>query len=895
MARRQTDLPLSCPLSTPNTAGEFSNVHQISDGHLLIDGNDGASPSNLGVQYDVDMQERHRNVSTLESASRVKFVDGDPASKQPTTAAELEPDRLDHLDSLQLPRKPAPAANIPVIQGTRVGAPPQGLLVEDQSTRASVDVTGLKISSRSSPHISAEWKHQIHRDATTKLNGKGSSRCYARQRAKRLISLLRRPHKSSKSNNRANLATAFTSPSSKTLVSLEAGNESSVISDYEHRLNCDNSSVASLTLADDREQRQQDGRYSMRTSEASTNVCSMFSQDFNPFASGHGSASPDPLSGQVSPTLGRDSESSFERPRQYRHGILSSILKLYGHNRSSSSSSRELIGGSRNSSVSDGSSADDSSARGCSPDSAWKPQRPKKWYEKSASRSSGSFSGSSSKLPSPLNLLRRTRSSGATTSGSGSRRWVKSKLEDEIRITIHIAELLSRQRYLVKLCRALMKYGAPTHRLEESMRMTARVLEIDAQFLYIPDCMIISFDDASTHTTEVKVVRSTQGIDLGRLADVHEIYKEVIHDVIGVEEAIQRLDETMKRHNKFHTLFLIFIHGCASASVGPFAFGARPIDMPIAFVLGCLLGVLQLILYPKSSLYSNVFEISAAVLTSFLARAFGSIRYQGEPFFCFSALAQSSIALILPGYTVLCASLELQSRNLVAGSVRMVYAIIYSLFLGFGVTIGTAVYGLLDSEATTEYTCPPSPITNEYLQRFPFVLCFTICLALVNHAKWRQLPVMMVISLSGYIVSYFSSKRFISNTQVSNALGAFVIGVLGNVYSRVRHGLAAAAMLPAIFVLVPSGLAASGSLISGITAAEGMTGAPYGVIANGTQGFMDAAKNMTTIQTRNQNYGVAFDIGYGMIQVAIGTSVGLFLAALMVYPLGKKRSGLFSF
>lgn len=440
-----------------------------------------------------------------------------------------------------------------------------------------------------------------------------------------------------------------------------------------------------------------------------------------------------------------------------------------------------------------------------------------------------------------------------------------------------------------------MKYGAPTHRLEEYMRMTARVLDIDGQFLYIPGCMIISFDDASTHTTEVKVVRSDQGIDLGKLADVHEIYKEVIHDVIGVEEAIQRLDETMKRHNKFHILFLIFAHGCASASVGPFAFNARPIDMPIAFLLGCLLGVLQLILYPKSSLYSNVFEISAAVLTSFLARAFGSIRYQGEPLFCFSALAQAAIALILPGYTVLCASLELQSRSIVAGSVRMVYAIIYSLFLGFGITIGTAVYGLLDSQATTAYTCPASPINNEYLQRFPFVLLFTACLAIVNHAKWKQIPVMMVISLAGYVVSYFSSKRFYSNTQVSNALGAFVIGVMGNVYSRVRHGLAAAAMLPAIFVLVPSGLAASGSLISGITSAEEMTRSPYAVVANGTQGFVDAAKNLSAAEARNQSYGVVFDIGYGMVQVAIGTTVGLFLAALVVYPLGKKRSGLFSF
>ena len=180
--------------------------------------------------------------------------------------------------------------------------------------------------------------------------------------------------------------------------------------------------------------------------------------------------------------------------------------------------------------------------------------------------------------------------------------------------------------------------------------MSARVLEIDGQFLYIPGCMLVSFDDATTHTTEVKLVRTAQGVDLGRLRDTHEIYKEVVHDLIGVEEATQRLDEVMKREQKYSPWFLVIVYGFASVCVGPFAFGARLIDLPIAFILGCLLGILQLIVAPKSELYSNIFEISAAVLTSFLARAFGSIR--GGGLFCFSALAQSAIALILPGYTV---------------------------------------------------------------------------------------------------------------------------------------------------------------------------------------------------------------------------------------------------
>lgn len=59
----------------------------------------------------------------------------------------------------------------------------------------------------------------------------------------------------------------------------------------------------------------------------------------------------------------------------------------------------------------------------------------------------------------------------------------------------------------VKLCRLLIRYGAPTHRLESYMRTSAYSLGIGGQFLYIPGCMIISFDDENTHTAEVKLVR----------------------------------------------------------------------------------------------------------------------------------------------------------------------------------------------------------------------------------------------------------------------------------------------------------------------------------------------------------------------------------------------------
>lgn len=506
--------------------------------------------------------------------------------------------------------------------------------------------------------------------------------------------------------------------------------------------------------------------------------------------------------------------------------------------------------------------------------------------------------------------------------------------KDKRRIKIHIEGTIQRHRYLIQLCRALMMYGAPTHRLEEYMTMSSRVLEIEGQFLYLPSCMIISFDDSATHTTEVKLVRVPQGIDLGRLRDIHNIYKNVVHDKLGVEEATKRLDEVRHRKPKFSVAFRVFMYGIASACVAPFAFEARFIDLPLAFVLGCLVGVLQLVAAPSNELYAHVFEVSAAIITSFAARGFGSI--QNGQLFCFSALAQSSIALILPGYLVLCSSLELQSHNIVAGSVRMVYAMIYTLFLGYGITIGASLYGIMDENATSDTHCT-NPLNRGWY--FLFVPGFTICLCIVNQAKWKQMPVMTIMALAGFCVNNYSSSYFKGNSQISNMLGALAVGIMANLYSRIgRHvenkwldlaewwafkvrprifkkkrntdswplpvltdpesrpgspeptpqrqprkvgySLAAAAMLPAIFVQVPSGLAAGGSLLAGVTSANQITGNTTAQAGESSLGNLD---------------GTTFNVLFSVIQVAIGISVGLFMSALIVYPLGKRRSGLFSF
>ena len=77
-----------------------------------------------------------------------------------------------------------------------------------------------------------------------------------------------------------------------------------------------------------------------------------------------------------------------------------------------------------------------------------------------------------------------------------------------------------------------------------------------------------------------------------------------------------------------------------------------------------------------------------------------------------------------------------------------------------------------------------------------------------------------------------------------------------------------------------------GSLVQGITSADQIVRDSAG---NATTISTSAVGGISTVNT------IALDVGFSVVQIAIGITVGLFLAALIVYPLGKRRSGLFSF
>ncbi|THG94343.1 hypothetical protein EW145_g8159, partial [Phellinidium pouzarii] len=477
--------------------------------------------------------------------------------------------------------------------------------------------------------------------------------------------------------------------------------------------------------------------------------------------------------------------------------------------------------------------------------------------------------------------LGRRRLLGREASAVGE--WARGEEEEEeeeggdlFEITRHVAEIMQRQEFILKLARAFMMFAAPTHRLTAQIQATARVLDMQLSCLYLPDVMLISFDDAATSTSNIKFIRQGATLNLGKLQEAYDLYWNVIHDEISVSDASRSLDVLMQEKPLYNWWQLTLTGGFCSAAICSLSFSGSFIDSLVAFPLGALLVAVQ-ILSVRNELYSNIFEITIATLLSFLAAVLAGTRH-----FCYSAVASASIVLILPGFLVLNGSLELSSRNIVSGAVRLCYAIMYAIFLGFGLSIGGTLYekftgqGVVDPE---DYTCAASHhLGGSWYQRTPgglwaflTVPMYSLFLSLRNQAPWKQkeLLITVLISCIGWTCNHFSALKFPNRNDISSAIGAFAVGLIANVYGRFFSGNAFVIMITGILFQLPSGLG-NGGLI--------------------------------TFASRNNESGSAtsylsgFNTALQLISVSVGLTVGLGISLVVVFPIlsRKRASGVFS-
>ncbi|KAG9049344.1 hypothetical protein FS837_010558 [Tulasnella sp. UAMH 9824] len=442
----------------------------------------------------------------------------------------------------------------------------------------------------------------------------------------------------------------------------------------------------------------------------------------------------------------------------------------------------------------------------------------------------------------------------------------REEWEEKAAIERNLRLLIAKQNFVLKLARALMLYGAPSHRLESQLVATAKVLSVPAQVIHFPGVVLLSFHDKVAKTSETHIVKATTRLQLGKLHRVHMIYRSVVHSQIGVTEGTEQLAKLIR---------------------APPDFGGSFLDAAVAGCAGGILAYLQLHAVKRSVLFANIFEGFSLTVGSDLWFILDSdARHRRQQ------AADSLTTISYLNGTLFPDADSTDSYN--------------SLRQTFGIDLdGSWTFVNKTSNVSKLYHyqivgCYRDPSWEWWRQALPiwslFILVplYSLFNSFWNLQPWKskQLPVMVSISCFSYAARKALQHFIGPRNEVVSAMGAFVIGyvkarplprdsgrpwraersdspassVLGNVYARVFKGTAFTCMVTAVCFLVPSGLAAAGGL------------------AMNYQG------------TTDDQYSSSIVIGVRMLSVAIGTTVGLLFSSLVVYAFGpKKKSALFAF
>jgi uncharacterized membrane protein YjjP (DUF1212 family) len=353
---------------------------------------------------------------------------------------------------------------------------------------------------------------------------------------------------------------------------------------------------------------------------------------------------------------------------------------------------------------------------------------------------------------------------------------------------------LERERlgFVLRLGQALHRHGFPAHRLEDTLGHVSWRLGLLGQFFATPTALFASFGAPEEQRT-FQIRAEAGAVDLGRQARLEAVGNDVAEGTLEPALGAGKVAEIDRAPSAYGAVTTTLAYALTSATAARI-FGGGLREVEAAVVLGLVMGLLALAADRLPTL-RRVFEPVAAALAATLATAWA---IAWPPLSTYTALVAGLIVLI-PGFSLTVAMIELATRHLVSGTARAAGAVVTFLAIGFGVALGTR---LVDAVLGSPRPVVPVPLPGwtQAAALLASPLGFTILL----RAHVRDVP---VVGLAGALA--FGGARLgtdLLGPELGAFLGALVVGVASNAYERATGHLGVVPLVPGMLLLVPGSL-----------------------------------------------------------------------------------------
>ncbi len=354
-----------------------------------------------------------------------------------------------------------------------------------------------------------------------------------------------------------------------------------------------------------------------------------------------------------------------------------------------------------------------------------------------------------------------------------------------------IDNFIDKRRFIIRLGKALHKFGTPAYRMEAHLQSVANFLGLQASFIVTPTSLtfILSGDDENQDYNHM--LRVTPGdIDLGSLARTDELVDELSSGQRTLSEAIERLDEITNKPNPYGRFLTFMAFG---ASSGAFAMLMRTSwnDVFWSTILGMLL-CLFVFWSERSKRVTEMLEPLSALTAALLASAITRI----DPSINAPLVILSSVIAFIPGLALTLGLSELAARNLMSGTARVMDAIMVLFKLYFGAVLGLALGDKFWGVAS--YV---KPETMPNWTAWAAVTTLSISLVILFKVRKKDAPWGIISGYVAFAASIWGASYL--GVALGAFVGAFALGIYSNIFSRIMKLPSSIVKLLGLVVLVP--------------------------------------------------------------------------------------------
>ncbi|MCJ1469129.1 hypothetical protein MMC07_007762 [Pseudocyphellaria aurata] len=366
---------------------------------------------------------------------------------------------------------------------------------------------------------------------------------------------------------------------------------------------------------------------------------------------------------------------------------------------------------------------------------------------------------------------------------------------------------LRSQELILRLVKAAVAFGAPSHRLKaishsigHSMQCTANLyfldghayLEFPAKVAGVPPALFPFAERPSMDFTKLSLLMSL----------VKKILRHPTQS--SVDDLLADLAQIEATPSAFSSVAIGISYVFTAATAAIMFFHGTWKDAAMSSALAIIPATLMLVAKEFSQLWW-IYECSSCFLVSMAATALSK-------HFCYSTLILSASIALLPGFTISMSVVEIMTKNILAGSIRLCYAVVHLACMTLGLTLAPILWNASWDGSGNGFQRKPvggrtcAAENTIAVNHFWLFLCVPLYIGAYNvylKAPLRQWPLMITVGCIGYSVGYASKHVWHAPPEVNAFAASFTLGLLANLYTLATDRFSFNAIVAGIFIQVP--------------------------------------------------------------------------------------------